>query len=69
MVAAATLVAELGDITRFTKPCQLMAYLGLVPSERTSGGKHRQGGVARQSKPDARDNQTDQRQILCCDHK
>jgi transposase len=32
LVAAATLVAELGDITRFTNPRQLMAYLGLVPS-------------------------------------
>jgi len=39
MVAAATLVAELGDITRFTKPTQLMAYLGLVPSENSSSGK------------------------------
>ena len=32
LVAAATLVAELGDITRFANPRQLMAYLGLVPS-------------------------------------
>lgn len=37
LVAAATLVAELGDITRFTNPRQLMAYLGLVPSEHSSG--------------------------------
>ena len=29
MLVAVTLVAELGDITRFTKPSQLMAYLGL----------------------------------------
>ena len=36
MVAAATLVAELGDITRFAKPSQAMAYLGLVPSEHSS---------------------------------
>ena len=48
LVAAATLVAELGDITRFANPRQLMAYLGLVPSEHSSGrhatpGWHHQG--------------------------
>jgi transposase len=43
LVAAATLVAELGDITRFANPRQLMAYLGLVPSEHSSGGTRRQG--------------------------
>jgi len=41
LVAAATLVAELGDITRFANPRQLMAYLGLVPSEHSSGGTRR----------------------------
>ena len=41
LVAAATLVAELGDITRFANPRQLMAYLGLVPSEHSSGGSYR----------------------------
>jgi transposase len=43
LVAAATLVAELGDITRFANPRQLMAYLGLVPSEHSSGGTRHQG--------------------------
>jgi hypothetical protein len=33
LVNAATLIAELGDLSRFANPCQLMAYLGLVPSE------------------------------------
>src|SRR5580693_4581266 len=47
LVAAATLVAELGDITRFTNPRQLMAYLGLVPSEHSSGGTRRQGGITK----------------------
>jgi transposase len=47
MVAAATLVAELGDITRFAKPSQLMAYLGLVPSEHSSGNTRRQGGITK----------------------
>ena len=47
LVAVATLVAELGDITRFTNPRQLMAYLGLVPSEHSSGGSRRQGGITK----------------------
>jgi transposase len=47
LVGAVTLAAELGDITRFTKPRQLMAYLGLVPSEHSSGGTRRQGGITR----------------------
>lgn len=47
LVTALTLVAELGDITRFDSPRQLMAYLGLVPSEHTSGGSRRQGGITR----------------------
>jgi transposase len=51
MVSAATLVAELGDITRFTNPRQLMAYLGLVPSEHSSGKTRRQGGITRQANP------------------
>src|SRR5829696_7707034 len=47
LVAAATLVAELGDITRFANPRQLMAYLGLVPSEHSSGGTRRQGRITK----------------------
>jgi len=47
MVAAATLVAELGDITRFDNPRQLMAYLGLVPSEHSSGKTRRLGGITK----------------------
>ena len=46
-VAAATMVAELGDITRFTHPRQFMSYLGLVPSEHSSGGSRRQGGITK----------------------
>ncbi|ASY60908.1 Transposase (plasmid) [Sinorhizobium sp. CCBAU 05631] len=44
LVTAATMIAELGDISRFTNPRQLMAYLGLVPSEHSSGATRRQGG-------------------------
>lgn len=47
LVAAATLVAELGDMTRFANPRQLMAYLGLVPSEHSSGSKRRQGSITK----------------------
>ena len=36
MVNAATLIAELGDLSRFANPRQLIAYLGLVPSEHSS---------------------------------
>jgi transposase len=47
LVAAATLVAEVGDITRFTNQRQLMAYLGMVPSEHSSGSTRRQGGITK----------------------
>ena len=47
LVAAATVIAELGDITRFANPRQLMAYLGLVPSEHSSGATRRQGGITK----------------------
>ena len=47
LVAAATLMAELGDMTRFTDPRQLMAYVGLVPSEHSSGNTRRQGGITK----------------------
>jgi transposase len=46
-VAAATLVAELGDITRFANARHLMAYLGLVPSEHSSGETRHQGGITK----------------------
>jgi len=43
--AAMILIAELGDISRFESPKQLMAYLGLVPREHTTGSKRRQGHI------------------------
>lgn len=45
ILAATVLLAELGDISRFDSPKQLMAFLGLVPSEHTSGGRRRQGSI------------------------
>ena len=44
-LAAIVLLAELGDISRFESPKQLMAFLGLVPSEHSSGRRRRQGGI------------------------
>jgi transposase len=44
-LAAVVLLAELGDISRFDSPRELMAFLGLVPSEHTSGARRRQGGI------------------------
>jgi len=44
-VAAMVLLAELGDISRFDSPRQLMGFLGLVPSEHSSGSTRRQGGI------------------------
>lgn len=47
LVVAATIMAELGDLGRFDNPKQLMAYLGLVPSEHSSGPKIRRGGITK----------------------
>ena len=44
-LAAIILLAELGDISRFDSPKQLMGFLGLVPSEHSSGPRRRQGGI------------------------
>ncbi len=45
VVAAMTLIAELGDISRFDSPRQLMTFLGLVPSEHSSGRRKRKGAI------------------------
>ena len=47
LVNAATLIAELGDLSRFANPRQLMAYLGLVPSEHSSGASVKRGGITK----------------------
>lgn len=54
MLNAATLVAELGDLTRFPTAPQLMGYLGLVPSEDSTGDKRRQGGITKMGNAIAR---------------
>jgi transposase len=48
---AVTIAAELGDIRRFEKPRQLMAYVGLHPSEYSSGDTRRQRGIAKTGNP------------------
>jgi transposase len=47
VVAAMTIIAELGDLTRFEHPRQLMGYLGIVPGEDSSGEKRRQGAITK----------------------
>ena len=54
IVAAMITVSELGDIHRFAHPRQLMAYLGLVPSESTSSDTRKQGGITKCGNPHAR---------------
>jgi len=46
-IVALTVVAELGDLTRFGNPRQLAAFVGLIPSEYSSGDARRQGSCQR----------------------
>lgn len=46
-ITAVTLVAELGDITRFRRPRMLMGYSGLTPSEYSSGGRVQRGHITK----------------------
>jgi len=47
MVAAVTVMAELGDLTRFDNPKQLMSFLGLTPSEHSTGDKKKKGAITK----------------------
>jgi len=47
LVTAATVLAELGDLRRFAHPKQLMSFLGLVPSEYSSGASRRLGAITK----------------------
>lgn len=53
-ITAISLVAELGDLTRFGHPRELMAYLGLVPSEYSSGPSVRRGHITKAGNPHVR---------------
>jgi transposase len=54
LIAAITLTAELQDFLRFAHPRQLMAYVGLVPGEHSSGSKRRQGSITKAGNSAAR---------------
>ena len=47
LITAMTVVAEIGDMSRFESPRQLMAHLGLVPSEHSSGSSQKRGGITK----------------------
>jgi transposase len=53
-LTAVGLVAEIGDITAFAQPKQLASYLGLVPSEQSSGTRRRQGAITKAGSSHAR---------------
>jgi len=47
LIAAVTFMVEVGDVRRFENPRRLMAYLGLVPSEHSTGDSVRRGGITK----------------------
>jgi transposase len=47
LVGAVTILAEIGDLSRFENPRQLMAYVGLVPSERSTGESVKRGSITK----------------------
>jgi transposase len=53
-LTAAGLCAEVGDFTRFRHPEQLMSFLGVVPSEHSSGSRRRQGSITKSGSQHAR---------------
>src|SRR3954453_20893612 len=53
-LTAVTFVAEIGDVRRFATPRQLMAYLGLTPSEHSTGDRVRRGSITKAGNPRAR---------------
>lgn len=54
LVAAMVTVSEIGTFSRFEHPKKLMAFLGLVPSENSSGKSRKQGGISKCGNPHAR---------------
>ena len=53
-IVAATIAAEIGDLPRFSSPSKLMSYLGLAPSERSSGPKVSRGSITKAGNPHVR---------------
>lgn len=54
LTAATVLVAELGDVRRFSHPRQIMAFLGLVPKEDSTGNTRRLGSITKAGNAHAR---------------
>ena len=48
------MVSEIGDLTRFDNPRELMKFLGLIPSEYSSGEQRRQGSITKAGNTHAR---------------
>lgn len=84
LLTATTTAAEIGDLKRFASAPQLMAYLGLVPSEHSSGERQRRGGITKTGNSEvrrvlveaawtyrfpARKTRTLQKRAECCDEK
>ncbi len=53
-IVASTVVSEIGDMKRFKNPKELMSYLGLVPSEHSSGNRIRRGSITKTGNDHAR---------------
>jgi transposase len=53
-LVAATIVCELGDLRRFKSASQLMSYLGMVPSEYSSGARTKRGSITKAGNPHVR---------------
>jgi transposase len=47
LIAAVTFAVEIGDVRRFDSPSLLMAYLGLVPSESSTGERVKRGSITK----------------------
>ena len=54
LLTAVGLITELGDLSRFDNPRKLMAYVGLVPSEHSTGGKRHLGAITKAGNTRAR---------------
>jgi transposase len=54
LISATTLLAEIGDLSRFRTPSELMSFLGLVPSERSTGDTVQRGPITKTGNPRAR---------------
>ena len=54
LITAVSFLAEIGDLSRFESPRQLMAFLGLTPSERSTGETVRRGPITKAGNTRAR---------------